>query len=271
MNRRFQGNLKGGTGTSEAAGVSDVAYNAGTWDGVTDTAPSKNAVRDKFETLDTEKMAKASNLSDVANAATAFANIKQAATDAVNGVVELATDPETLTGTATDRALTPANLTAKLAASNSYTVGAGKTLDVSAGTLTLRDDQIPGAKVAAATETSEGTIELATNAEVLTGTDTTRAVSPAGLGYAIGRDIVYGVMWNTAASSPTLTKGLVIGGNWIAETFTSYPIQSMMKRCVLNSSAVKLYDLDAADSINKVNQAPTHNRHCGRNHSQQTR
>ena len=142
-------------------------------------------------------------------------------------------------------------------ATSNITVGSGKTLDVSAGTLTLADNQIPGAKVAAATAITEGVVELATNAEVLTGTDTTRAVTPAGLGYAIGRDIVYGVMWNTAASSPTLTKGLVIGGNWIAETFTSYPIQSMMKRCVLNSSAVKLYDLDAADSINKVNQAPT--------------
>ena len=110
-------------------------------------------------------------------------------------------------------------------ATSNITVGSGKTLDVSAGTLTLADNQIPGAKVAAATAITEGVVELATNAEVLTGTDTTRAVTPAGLGYAIGRDIVYGVMWNTAASSPTLTKGLVIGGNWIAETFTSYPIQ----------------------------------------------
>lgn len=32
--------------------VSDVAYNAGTWDGVTATAPSKNASRDKFVSVD---------------------------------------------------------------------------------------------------------------------------------------------------------------------------------------------------------------------------
>jgi len=31
--------------------ISDTAYNATTWDGVTDEAPSKNAVRDKFESL----------------------------------------------------------------------------------------------------------------------------------------------------------------------------------------------------------------------------
>lgn len=40
----------------------------------------------------------ANNLSDVANAATAFANIKQAATTSATGVVELATDGETAAG-----------------------------------------------------------------------------------------------------------------------------------------------------------------------------
>jgi hypothetical protein len=50
------------------------------------------------------------NLSDVASTATAFANIKQAATDSVTGVVELATDAETATGTDTSRAVTPANI-----------------------------------------------------------------------------------------------------------------------------------------------------------------
>ena len=44
--------------------------------------------------------------------ATAFANIKQAASDTATGVVELATDAETETGTDTARAVTPANVTA---------------------------------------------------------------------------------------------------------------------------------------------------------------
>lgn len=35
--------------------VSDVAYNASTWDGVTSISPSKNAVRDKIEALDAAK------------------------------------------------------------------------------------------------------------------------------------------------------------------------------------------------------------------------
>lgn len=55
----------------------------------------------------------ANNLSDVASAATAFGNIKQASSTTATGVVELATDAETQTGTDTARAITPSNLTAK--------------------------------------------------------------------------------------------------------------------------------------------------------------
>lgn len=52
------------------------------------------------------------NLSDVANAATAFGNIKQAASDSATGVVELATTAEVQTGTDTARAVTPAGVAA---------------------------------------------------------------------------------------------------------------------------------------------------------------
>jgi len=57
-------------------------------------------------------MTAANNLSDVSNAATSFTNIKQAASATATGVVELATDAETNTGTSTVLAITPANLTA---------------------------------------------------------------------------------------------------------------------------------------------------------------
>jgi hypothetical protein len=53
------------------------------------------------------------NGSDFASAATTFSNLKQAASTTATGVVELATDAETQTGTDTARAITPANLTAK--------------------------------------------------------------------------------------------------------------------------------------------------------------
>lgn len=46
------------------------------------------------------------------------------------------------------------------------------TVDVSGGTLTLADDQIAGAKVAAATDTTRGTVEKSTSAENVAGTAT---------------------------------------------------------------------------------------------------
>lgn len=68
------------------------------------------------------------------------------ASDTVKGLVELATDTETATGTDSTRAVTPLGL-------------AGLT----------------------STETRRGLIELATTTEATTGTDTARAVTPAGV------------------------------------------------------------------------------------------
>lgn len=76
----------------------------------------KNGVSSSFDTLAeiaTDlglKMVKTANLSDVANAATAFANIKQAATDAATGVVEIATVAEINAGTDTARVPSVDNL-----------------------------------------------------------------------------------------------------------------------------------------------------------------
>jgi hypothetical protein len=72
-------------------------------------------VQSALNELDTEKLAKASNLSDVANAATAFGNIKQSATTSATGVSELATTDETITGTDTARTTTPASVAGAMA------------------------------------------------------------------------------------------------------------------------------------------------------------
>ena len=85
----------------------------------------------------------ANNLSDVAVAATAFTNIKQAASTTATGVVELATDAEAVTGSDTTRATTPANVTARLAAPGAIggtTAAAASFTTVSAaGNITLGD------------------------------------------------------------------------------------------------------------------------------------
>jgi hypothetical protein len=66
--------------------------------------------------------------------------------------------------------------------------------------------------------------------------------------------LAYGVRWDTSNSSPTLTKGVVVDGYFTANNYTVYPIQEKMRRCVKNSSGVKLYDLSSTNSIYKADQ-----------------
>lgn len=66
-----------------------------------------------FGTALTGAVAIADGGTGATDAATAFGNLKQAATTSATGVVELATDAETITGTDTTRATTPANIAAK--------------------------------------------------------------------------------------------------------------------------------------------------------------
>lgn len=106
----------------------------------------------------------------------------------VKGIVELATDAETLTGTDTARAITPSNLTAKLAVvvvDASDTVKGIVELATSAETITgsdtVRAVTPAGLHAKVASDTVIGLVELATSVETITGSDTTRAVTPAGL------------------------------------------------------------------------------------------
>lgn len=63
----------------------------------------------------------------------------------------------------------------------------------------------------------------------------------------------YGVKWNTSQSSPILTKGIVVNGVFIPTNYTSYPIQSQMKRCVKSPLGAKVYNLSSTNSIYKEN------------------
>ena len=76
--------------------------------------------------------------------------------------------------------ITAGAITAGSLAGANITVGSGKTLDVSAGTLTLADNQITGAKVVIASETTRGAIEIMTVAEFWTKT-AARAMTPAAM------------------------------------------------------------------------------------------
>lgn len=89
----------------------------------------RNGVSGAFDTLAEIaadlglKLVKSANLSDVSSAATAFSNIKQAATETATGVVELATTAEAIAGVDTSRAVTPAGVAAAIAAAPGVVLG----------------------------------------------------------------------------------------------------------------------------------------------------
>ena len=109
------------------------------------------------------------------------------ATEAVKGIVELATAAETTTGTDNTRAVHPAGLKVELdkkapLANPALTgVPTAPTAAVGTNTTQLATTAFVKAATPDATEAAKGIVELATAAETTTGTDATRAVHPAGL------------------------------------------------------------------------------------------
>lgn len=100
-----------GTVTTGAAGTSVIVTNVGDeTEAILDiTIPRGDTGASGSGSGD---MVASQNLNDVASKPTAFANIKQTATESATGVVELATTEEAATGTDTSRAVTPAGVKA---------------------------------------------------------------------------------------------------------------------------------------------------------------
>ena len=115
------------------------------------------------------------------------------ATATASGVVELATDAEVNTGTDTARAVTPANIeawtgSAQVTTLGTITTGVWQGTAINQTYLTGQSGTNTGDE-AAASATVAGVVELATDAETSTGTDTTRAVTPANVASLIGTDV----------------------------------------------------------------------------------
>lgn len=110
-------------------------------------------------------MVAANNLSDVANAATAFGNIKQAASDSATGVVELATTAEATTGTDTTRAITAAGLKAHVdaAALTFKTIAVSGQSDVVAESRTDTLTLVEGANITITTDPVADSLTIASS------------------------------------------------------------------------------------------------------------
>lgn len=130
------------------------------------------------------------------------------------GIVELATSGETVAGTDTFRAVTPAGLASAFlnnvaSEADPGTVELATTTEASTGTDTSRATTAAGVKAAidarTATETAAGIVELATVAEAVAGTDTVRAVTPAGVKAVLDKAwTAYTPVLTAATTNPNL-------------------------------------------------------------------
>lgn len=111
--------------------------------------------------------------------------------ETAQGVVELATQAETNTGTDDVRAVTPLKFQTRLAAyaqpldSDLTSIAALATTAYGRAFLELANQAALMGLLSASSATAQGIVELATDAEATTGTDTTRATTPANVAAAI--------------------------------------------------------------------------------------
>jgi len=122
---------------------------------------------------------------DFETPATAFANMKQAATTSATGVIEIATGTETNTGTDATRAVSPDGLddwagSAQVTTLGTIGTGTWQGTAINATYLDGQSGTNTGDEAAASTSTA-GVVELATVDEAIAGTDTNRAVTPEAL------------------------------------------------------------------------------------------
>lgn len=152
-------------------------------------------------------------LLELANQA-ALVALLPGATETAVGLIELATSAEVTTGTDAVRAVTPATLQAKLSgyqAAGNYqpldsdltSIAALTTTAYGRAFLALADQAALMTLMRAASETVTGVVELATNAETVTGTDTTRATHSAGTKAAIDARITNDATLGGASPSTT--------------------------------------------------------------------
>lgn len=110
------------------------------------------------------------------------------ASETVQGKIEIATQTETDTGTDDARAVTPLKLQTRMAAfaqpldSDLTAIAALATTTYGRAFLALADQNALMALIAAGTTAVAGKLQLATNAETQTGTDTAKATTSAGGG-----------------------------------------------------------------------------------------
>ena len=226
----------------------------------------KGTVTDLKTNLNNTYLKITDNLTTVQDKPAAFNAIKQYATTTSSGVLEIADNTETITGTDTSRAVVPSGLKAAMTdrdvlAGNGLTGGGnlGSDVTITLGTpSTITDvstNNVTGTThthaITAASTTAKGVIEIATSAETITGSDTARAIVPSGLQAKLADiDIIAG-------------NGLITGGNLGSDVTLNMGTPSTITGTSTNSVTADSHThaIDIATStiagVFKVSNSPT--------------
>lgn len=155
-------------------------------------------------------------LLELANQA-ALMGLLSAATETASGIAEIATQTETNTGTDDVRFVTPLKLQTRLAAfaqpldSDLTSIAALSTTTYGRALLELANQAALMGLLSASSTTAQGIVELATDAETITGTDTARAVTPSNI-TAMFDDMAHSE--RTESSQSISTGGTPTVVNW---------------------------------------------------------
>jgi len=200
----------------------------------------------------------ANNLSDVASAATAFGNIKQAASDTATGVVELATTTELLTGTDTTRAVTADAVAAlwekgsDVASAGTITLGEGSYFHIT-GTTTITNIDFATAKDGrTAILVFDGALTLTHNATTLKlpgGANITTAANDRCCVVQDATDNVY-VAWYQKADGTALVASAAVSAASQAEQETGTEAAKYVAPATqhFHQSAAKCWGMTTGDA-----------------------
>lgn len=176
------------------------------------------------------------------------------ATETQDGVVELATDAEAIAGTDAVRAIVPTSLKAKLGTQTDHglLVGSGTTGAITALAVGT-NGQVPVGSTGAdpvyatigstdgsititggagtlviegtdATETQDGVVELATDAEAIAGSDAVRAIVPTSLKAKLGAQTDHGVLLGSGDSNAITALGVATNGQLVIGSTGADPV-----------------------------------------------
>ena len=141
--------LNADSASESTAGIIEIATNA---EATAGSATDKALVPSNLSSVGTSQL----------NNDAGFITSVSSASDTTAGIIEIATNAEATSGSATDKALVPSNLS-------------------SVGTSQLNNDAGFITSVASASDTTAGIIEIATNAEATSGSATDKALVPSNL------------------------------------------------------------------------------------------